>query len=381
MKHNRRILYVVGAILLIASLALVAFMLQPTAEELLIEAIQTMEGISDGHATIEVELTAPEMSGDATIEVWGKLEGPHGRPAFKAVVLEASEEKAIGVTAVSDGDQLWLWHPTENTVYVATAEEIVSMVAEKMEGTDYDFDHEAMPEHPEGEIPETAEEAVAKLLEYFTADRPESEDVGETAAYRIRLVPIPEQMPDEVRVAGGYLNVWVAAENRAPLAIEYAKGSMGEGKVAATSLEYNQGIDDSEFVFKIPEGATVINLADLVEATSAVAAVPPDFETLTPATLPEGATLIDTNQVRGAMVQRYSLPGGKSFTVAQGPAEVNYQPNEAGESVSIRGLEGTLFSDEDGSRTLLSWTDGKVSFWVGGDLTAADALVIAESLR
>jgi hypothetical protein len=40
-----------------------------------------------------------------------------------------------------------------------------------------------------------------------------------------------------------------------------------------------------------------------------------------------------------------------------------------------------LYSDDDGARSLLTWTEGGVTFWVGGDLTPETAVDIANSLR
>jgi uncharacterized lipoprotein len=82
-------------------------------------------------------------------------------------------------------------------------------------------------------------------------------------------------------------------------------------------------------------------------------------------------------------VQRYNLPDG-SFTVAQGEATSEMTPPAAAESsqmVTVRGVEGTLYADEGGSRTLLTWTEDDVSFWIGGDLTPEQALAVAESLN
>ena len=80
-------------------------------------------------------------------------------------------------------------------------------------------------------------------------------------------------------------------------------------------------------------------------------------------------------------MQRYSLPDGDSFTVAQGPAGFDYAPEGTETAVSVRGVDGLLFNDADGGRTLLTWSEGEMSFWIGGDLTGEQALAIAESLQ
>ena len=97
--------------------------------------------------------------------------------------------------------------------------------------------------------------------------------------------------------------------------------------------------------------------------------------------LPADANLVETTTVRGTAVQRYSLPDSGSFTVAQGPAVFDSVPEGTETAVTVRGVDGLLVSDQNGSRTLLTWTEGDMSFWIGGDLTGDQALAIAESLQ
>ena len=378
-------------ILLLVSVGLAAFALQPSAADLLAQSMETLHTVTDGHAIVEFEVTTPEQSGSGMVEVWGMLDaGPNGEPAVRVEVLETSLEMGVGVTAVADGTNFWLYNPDENKVLVGTYEEAATMLMERYADHDFegqmphefdgDFDPESM-EHPE-----TPEEAVAKLLEYFDAERVglTSEDVAGVGAYQVRLIPIPEQMPEEVRAVGGLINVWIAAESKAPLAAEYTGGNMGSGRVGATTLEFNQGVDPAVFTFEIPAGTEVMTLADLaadMEAKMAEMDTAVEFDALSPTDLPGDARLVDTTSVRGTAVQRYSLPDGDSFTVAQGPAGFDYAPEGTETAVSVRGVDGLLFNDEDGGRTLLTWTEGDMTFWIGGDLTGDEALAIAESLQ
>ncbi len=380
--RNRKTYIVLAVVVLLASVALVAFALQPSAKDLMVQAIETMQTTSNGHAVATFTMTTPEKSATGTIEVWGKFhEDPETPPSVRLEVLSASEAEMVGLTAVSDGVNFWLWDPAENKVLVGTAEEAAAMMAEKMAGEEFEreFGHEDFD--PEAaDHPETPEEAVDKLLEYFVAERIADAQIGETNAHGLRLIPIPEQMPDEVRAAGGFLRVYVRPEDGAPLSVEYAEGMMGSGSATATLLEINQGVDDALFTFAIPEGAEVVTLAELkpteltLEETAAL-------DILTPTAFPADATYVSTTEMRGAVVQRYTRTNGGSFTVAQGPAEAVSERAEAGTAVTVRGLAGTLFSSEDGAQSLLAWTDGDTSFWVGGSLTGDEALAIAESLE
>jgi outer membrane lipoprotein-sorting protein len=371
---------VIGAIvlLLLASLGLAAFALQPTAEDLLIQAMETMQTVTDGHTVATFTVNTPEMNASGTVEMWGQLEaGPNGEPAFRAEVLDATESDMVGLTAVTDGYNFWLWDPQENKVLVGNADEAAAIIAEQMAGKEFEVDPDYNPE--EMDHPETPEEAVAKLLEYFTAERITDVQIGETNAHGLRLIPIPEQMPDEVRAAGGFLKVYVRPEDGAPLSVEYAEGAMGSGSATATLLELNQGVDESLFTFTIPEGAEVVHLEDL-KPEELTAAETADLDALSPAVLPADAAFVSATEMRGAIVQRYSRTDG-GFTVAQGPATAVPDREETGEAVTVRGVEGMLYSDESGAQNLLTWTEGDVTFWIGGDLTSAEALALAESLE
>lgn len=391
--RQRRTLLIVGILIAIASMALAAFILQPNAQDLLTNAVGAMELAAEettsGHAIVDFNVDTPEMAATGSMEVWGRLgAGPDGEPAFRAEVLSASMPEYAGMVAVSDGSQFWLWNPAENKVLTGTKEEMRDFIEAQMaarEGQFGDFagDFADKEDFAAGEHPETPEEAVNMLLEYFTAERNGIERVGQEAAYMIRLIPIPEQMPDEVRVAGGLVQVWLRTSDNLPLGAAYTGGAFGEAQVQATTLELNVDLDETLFTFEIPDGAEIVHLADLEPQTISPeeAAGRADFDLLEPAELPAGMTLVEVVELRGAIVQRYNQADGGSFTITQGPAGAAPFPDSEGQLVEVRGTTGTLFSDETGSRTLLTWNEEDVSTWIGGDLTAEQALALAESLE
>lgn len=359
-----------SALVVLAAGTVVASLAQPTAEDILTYTAETLEAATDGHAVLEIQATTPEKRAAARVEVWGRrAEGADEKPSFRMEVLETDQPEAVGVVAVSDGSRFWLWVPERNTVYVGTADEFK--------------DH--LSDRPEGEFPETPQEAVAQLLEYFTADRAGTEELTAGSAYILDMLPIPEQMPEGFAAAGGKVSLWIDRDRWIPLAAEYVGGSMGEGRVVATLVELDIGLSDDLFTFQIPDGAETVALADLKPKTLTLeeAQASAGADLLLPADLPQGAALVDVIEVRGLIAQRYSLPGGGSFTIAQGAGgEAEYPtPSDEGRQVIVRGVSGTSYTDESGGRALLAWTEGGVSFWVGGDLTAEQALAVAESLR
>jgi outer membrane lipoprotein-sorting protein len=350
-------------------------MMQPTAKDILTQTLETSKTIENGHAVVSIGVDSPEEKASATIEVWGRHEDD-GPGAFRLEVLETDKEEAVGAVIVSDGETFWAYSPAKGTVFIGTAEEAKEAMEEKQPMHE-EFDME------EFDHPENAEEAVEKLLEYFEAKRTGAETIADANAYQLELKPIPEQMPPEYTAVGGLLNLWIDQSRSVPLAAAYTGGSMGEVRVAALELEINRGVDEAIFSFEIPEGVEVVGFADMKPESITLdeAAASAEFEILTPDVVPEGATLVDVLDVKGMIVQQYTLPEGGSFTVAQGQADEAKKPSTEEQAVEVRGVAGSLFISEEHDKVLLSWIEGKVSFVVAGNMTAEQALEIAESLK
>ena len=384
MTRNRKLILPLGALFAAVALVAVVMLVRASADELLHQSARLLADATSGHAVISIDFKAPEKSGAGEVEVWGQKEvGPNGEPAFRIEILKASEEHAgsVGSLAVSDGTQIWLYHHDKKIVYVGTIEE---MKARMKEGRSEELTGYDLPDYDAEDMPQTPEEAVDKLLEYFTAERVGTHKLNGTEAYQLRLIPIPEQMPDEFRANGGLLDIWLRIDDSAPLGIEFSGAAVGSGKVTVSQLDLNQEIDPALFNFSIEEGVEVVPLADLEPPSLSLeeAADLAEFDVLTPDQLPAAARLDGINEVRGAVVQRYSLQDGASFTIAQGAAGAASMPDGAdGAAITVRGLDGMLFRDDGGTRTLLTWTEGPVTFWIGGDLTAESALEIANSLN
>lgn len=375
MNKKRNIWLVAGAVILLAALVSAFVIMQPSAKDILTQTLEMSKTIDDGHAIININVDSPEEKFSATVEVWGRHD-EDGPGAFRLEVLETDKEEAFGAVIVSDGETVWAYSPSKNKVFTGTADEARAAMEEK-EPIHQKFDRE------EFEHPENAEEAVDKLLEYFNVKKTGTETIADSNAYQIELKPIPEQMPAEYAAAGGLLNLWIDQSRSVPLALSYTGGIMGEVSITALELEINQGLDDSLFSFEIPEGAEVVGFADMkpesITLDEAVASV--DFEVLTPDITPEGATLVDVLNVKGMIVQQYTLPEGGSFTIAQGQMDEVKKPSTEEQAIDVRGVEGSLFSSEDGSKVALSWSEGEISFYIAGNITVEQALEIAESLK
>ena len=403
MNRKRNLWIFIGIVILIAALVSGFVLMQPSAEDILVQALEVTKTITDGHVVVTVDVDTIEQDASGTVEVWAvrgvDSDGEHHRGAFRVEVLEADEEKAQGAVIVSDGETLWAYSPSENKVFIGTIEEAQAIMEENEfmagefsqfyeghegeEGHHEDGDHDG--DHPEH--PESAEEAVQQLLEYFNVGKSGSETVAGESANQIKLEPIPEQMPSEYVAVGGFINLWIGQDSSLPLAVTYSGSSMGELSATVLEFDINAGVDEALFTFEVPAGAEVVTFADLEPQSLTLdeAGEAAQFEFLTPAETPQGATLVDILEVRGAIVQRYTLPEGGSFTIAQGVSDENSdevrKPSTDMKAVEVRGTSGQLFEAEDGGQVLLTWIDNDLFYSVAGDLTIEQALSIAESLQ
>jgi len=375
MNKKRNIWLLVGSVILLVALGSAFVVMQPSARDILIQTLDTSKTIDNAHAVIDVSMDTPDEKASATVEVWGRHE-ENGPGAFRLEVLETDKEEAAGAVVVSNGETVWAYSPAKGKVFVGTIEEAKAALKEKQPLHD-EFDKE------EFDHPENSEEAVDKLLEYFEANRTGSDTVAGTDSYQLELKPIPEQMPEEYAAVGGLVNLWIDKSRSVPLAASYTGGSMGEVSVTAKELEINAGVDDSLFSFEIPDGVEVVPFADLEPKSLSLdeAAASAEFDILTPDETPDGATLVDVLDVRGMIVQRYNLPDGGSFSIAQGESDETPKPSTEEQAVEVRGVAGSLFVSDKGDRVLLTWSEGGLHFYIAGELTSDQALAMAESLK
>jgi outer membrane lipoprotein-sorting protein len=390
MSRNKKLWIFVGSVIFVAALISGFVLMQPSAQEILVSSFESTKTITDGHAVVSIEVDTVDENASGTFEVWA-IRNEDGPGGFRVEVLESSEEKAQGAVIVSDGSTLWAYSPAENEAFVGTPEEAKAMMKENDQ---FSGQFGKIPQHfgnefkdGEHEAPKNADEAVQKLQEYFNIGISGTDTVaGETSAL-LKLEPIPEQMPGEYLAVGGFINLWISQNSQMPLAFEFTGSSLGE--VSMTVLEYdiNAGVDEALFTYEIPESADLITFADLEpqSLTLEEAGEYTDFEFLTPADIPTGATLVDIFEVRGALVLHYTLQEGGAYTISQGIIQEKTGSSESkpgySQDVEVRGTTGQLFESEDGSKVLLTWAEGQQYYSISGVISAEEAVNIADSLQ
>jgi len=379
--NNKKTWGAVGMIVLVSALLVGFFSLNPSAEDVLVQTIETLETITDAHAVVEFNLDTVENKASGTVEVWGR-KAEDGPGMFRLEVLEASDIALVNAVVVSDGETIWAYDSAENKVLTGTFDEVMEMVEQNDALAERKSE---MPNFENGdfEYPENAEEGIQLLMEYFDVDNTGTDTINAEPTYLLKFVPIADQMPAEFVAVGGYINLWIDKDRFVPLAAAYAGGTFGEVSVSVKSLELNTGLGDALFTFETPPGAEVMGFAAIMPQSVSLeeADASAEFHILAPMEIPEGATLVDALDVQGAIVLRYTLPEGGSFTIAQGVSEEALPQLPEAESVNVRGAPAKLYIDEDGSRVLLTWVEAGIAYSIAGDLTTEQAVSIAESLQ
>ena len=347
---------------LVLTLFVSACQSRPTVEEIVANVREVEASTEDAHAVLEVSLQAQGMDEDAVVEVWEK------RPnKLRAEVLEASDPKFVGIVSVTDGQQGWMYNPTENEVIVGEA----------------DRDELSNPR----EMLQFAEKIIQRVLDTSEVELVDEEQIAGVATYKLAFTP-KEDSDETVLPVGSQATLWVDQERWIVLQAHFVGDMVGEGWMRVRSFDLNAGIADARFQFEVPEGAEVIDFEDMepVPVTLDEALEQAEFPLLVPSYVPEGTTLIDVLAMDHGVVLRYDH-AEVSFTVVQRLEreenqerflELEVLPQE---SVTVRGQTATLFADEGAGKSLLTWTENGVDVTIAGDIGRDEILKVAESLQ
>jgi outer membrane lipoprotein-sorting protein len=363
---------------------------QITADEIVDRMKQSQQEIQDLHGLMAVDFVTNERSGTMLVENWNEATGSsdaEGKPIRKqrTEVRESSDPERVGTTYVSDGQRVWLYDPSENTVVTGTREEL-EQLRETAQGQTGADPAQAM---------ESFDQLVQEYLDAMDIEVLPDEQVAGQSAWKLKLTPKPPQSegagPDLSSLASAYL--WVDQQRALPLKLQADAKDAGQGGYEARSLETNQGIDDAKFSFEIPAGARVITLAEIAAeltpqtVTLDEARARVDFALLTPGEA-QGATLVEVQifKRRGefVVVQNFSGPISFSLVQSRGPVGDDREPPAGSDvrTVTVRGQSATLISAPGGQQgTMLRWQENGVNIVIAGTLSADAAIAVAEGLR
>lgn len=338
---------------------------EPGAEEIASLMLEKQNSIEDYSYTMHMT----SYIGEQVVE--NEFKSIYKKPhMIKNFIEEQGKEKETLV--LSDGEFRWTYAPGTNTV-----------MKTKIPDT-----------------PELTENHYISLIRIALNDTNLSllgtEEIEGRKAYLLEAIPkeTGEQAPEYS------MNVWIDKETWMFLGYEmYDSNETLVSKVEIRDLKVNAGIPDSEFVFKIPEGATVkvVNPGDVElpeglsfeEAKERVG-----FEILVPGYLPEGyefshAAAYNTSktapdvQASETIVLTY-MKEGVSIIIAEAVYE-GHAPEAAidkmdtAEVVSINGAKGKYLAL--GDMRILRWKIEGTDLSLTASLEKDEILKIAESIR
>ncbi len=350
------------SVLVTLSLLLSGCQTGPTAEEIVAKMQEVEASTEDAHAVVEFDVQAEGQDMAVVVELWEKRPGK-----FRAEVLEAGEAEFAGVVSVTDGEQAWLYHPGENVVVT---------------GALGDLESEEIPVNPQ-QVIQLMEEGIQWAMDNFDVKLAGEEELNGVATYKLEFTPrededYPMPIPMDAKAT-----LWVEKGRWIALQAHFDGSSFGQGWVRVRSFEFNTGLDDALFQLEIPEGAEVIDIADMqpTPLTLDEAEAQAGFDLLVPAYEPEGTTLIEVFKVSEAFVLRYDH-STTSFTIVQGslPQPMEQTPSGEATEITVRGQTALLITDGAGN-SFLSWTEDGVNIAIAGHISADEIVKVAGSLQ
>ena len=346
-------------VMLAISVLLAACGAQPTAEEIVAKLKEVEASTEDAHAVLDLQASGGGQETDMqlVVEVWEKKPGK-----LRAEVLEANDPEFAGAVSVADGQQVWMYRPSQNEVLVGEV------------GSDE-------PASPRDLIRFT-DELVQRVLDTTDVELLGQEEVGGSATYKLEF--IPKEGEQAGLPAGSKVTLWVEPERWIVLQAHFNGGIVGEGWMRVRSYELNQGIPDDRFGFQVPEGAQVTHMEDRrpTSVTLDEARAKASFALLVPTYLPEGVSLVDVLAVDEAFILRYDHSTLSSFTIVQGfiSGSQPVPPGTHKTEVSVRGQPATLISGGE-MGNMLTWMEDDVAITIAGHISQDQILKVAESLQ
>lgn len=354
------------ALMILISLALFASGCEEklSAEEIATKMKEKGESIEDYSCIIH---TATYANGEKVQENEERVISKKPKMMKSWIIKQGKEE----VASVSDGKFLWSYDEGTNTVTKIK-----------------------LPEKPL-----INESDYVGLIEGFLNKTNVSlqgiEEVDGRSAYVLEAKP---EAKSERYSLVSRTKMWVDRETWMALRCEMydSKGNlMIETEIS--NLKVNTGIPDSEFEFKVPEGAEikVIDLENIEvpeKMSLEEARKKASFEILIPEYIPKGYALNHTmidyetaleGQSHETVILNYQREDEFfqiTQTIYENKPEEDVMLSQAAENISINGKEGK-YINQFGELKLLDWNIGEFEMTLSGFLEKAEMLKIAESLK
>ncbi|MEA1930149.1 MAG: outer membrane lipoprotein carrier protein LolA [Euryarchaeota archaeon] len=314
----------------------VAQMDQPSGDEILDDVEQRYDDAETLTGTAEVTVNNDSETKEATVDF------AFAEPdQFRFVIEKDDTTSEVG----SNGSVAW-----------AVGEE-ESFAREIPADGEYD-DHE----QPDVFVPD--EDVDAELVDTTELDGEE--------AYVIELTPTDDA--DE-KFEDVESTVWVSTDDSRVLQVETTDGDK-ETRIEVTDQQFDVSIHDS--TFEPPEDRVEVTMTDTYDSFD-------DLEASTDLDVPEyddgefeAATVFSSADGEG-VIQEYTTDDGEVQLITATGAEDRLGDVEDGESVTVDGEDATAVERDD--RSVVFWTDDKVTTGVVVDGSVDDAVAVAEEIR
>lgn len=318
-----------------------------SAEEIMQRMEAARDAMQDIRATVAFDFTSPEKSGSMLMETWLKKTDQtdaQDRPInmLRIEVREASDAQLQDARFVSDGEMFWVYHPDENRVLTGTREDLAEQPMTDAAGAARTF-----------------EDMLQRGLDAFDIEVLGEEQIAGQNTWKLRLTPASDTQQQLQLDRVVQVTMWVDEELALPLRIDVDASDMGRALFEVRSLDIDSDLSADLFTFTVPEGAEVVNVAELAaqmrprSLSLEEAAAEVDFVLLSPADLPLDATLVDVQVIGDKMVIQNYVGSQVTFSIVQSGDEVGAerQPPIGSEvqTITVRDQEATLITSGDGS--------------------------------
>ncbi|MEO3755987.1 sigma-E factor regulatory protein RseB domain-containing protein [Streptomyces sp. B6B3] len=235
-----------------------------TAEELLVQMAESETEQLSGTVRVDADLGIPSLPnmGGVLDSVLGEVGGPAGALAGVAtgestlrVAMDGPERQRLAVASgsdefsvIHDGDELWAYDSSSNTVFKGTVPDDAGEHGENLPAEEQDWLGSLTPQ-------QVAERLLDEAGEYADISVDGTARVAGRDAYQLLVVPTEEEVADRassVRIA-------VDAETGVPLAVTIQDGDDQLLDVSFSQITYEQPAGGT-FDFTPPQDAEVLEI-------------------------------------------------------------------------------------------------------------------------
>ncbi len=326
-----------------------------SAEQIATQMKEKQDSIKDYSATMVITSAHDGKNETTVAKLINKMPG---KSRFE--YLEPAE--MAGLVMVNDGKTIWSYDPKKN--------EVIKMDIPEINNTN----------PSEQDYIQSIRELLNQTdISYQGTDKFEGRSV-----YLIRAAPKKEDT-----LLGLHFSMWVDSENWMPLKMEtFDKNDTLLSSIEYRDIKFNTGIPDSEFEFKIPEGAKVSTRempAPPKKITLEEAKKEVNFSVISSSHLPAGYVFESATVFKYDKMEIVSLTYQNGSQILQLSETLKDDTKKAPgfgdtEKVSINGAEGKIMSGF-GEGKILTWNIGNLELVLSGPLSKEELVKVAGSIK